>query len=228
MALAATFRIVALAFSAPRPGLAAVQRAALFRLAVGDLDASLRRVVTVARMSWLGASPGALADDYMRLFMGRASVSLHETAYGDGRRVNGRPVELADIGGYYAAFGVELREANPDLPDHISAECEFISMLLVKEAYALGHGWGVQWRTTRQALGGFLRDHLGRWPHCLLPSLREEDASPPYRDMTRLLVALVASECRRHGVRPERADARMPFDPVQEDEFVCPRAEPPQ
>ena len=156
LAHAATFRVVALAFAVPRPGLAAEMRASLFRLAVGRLDPTVQRAVTVARRAWLGASPSGLADAYLRLFMGRANVSLHETAYGDGRRVNGRPVELADIGGYYRAFGVQPRDSSPDLPDHVSAECEFLSILLLKEAFALDNGWPTEWRTTRQAAASFL------------------------------------------------------------------------
>lgn len=224
LAQAAALRVVALAFAAPRPGRAAEMRAALFRLGIDRLDPAVQRVVSVARRAWLGASQGVLADEYLRLFMGRAPVSLHETAYGDGRRVNGRPVELADIGGYYAAFGIQLKDASPDLPDHVSAECEFLSMMLLKEAYALDNGWTAEWRLTRRAAAGFLHDHLGRWPHCLLPGLREEGAPDSYLTMARLLEILVAAECRRLGVRPELTDTRMPFDPVQEDEFTCPRA----
>ncbi len=33
----------------------------------------------------------------------------------DGRRIAGRPVELADISDFYLAFGFELTEAQPRL-----------------------------------------------------------------------------------------------------------------
>lgn len=76
---------------------------------------------------------------------------------------------LADIMGFYRAFGVEPTN---DRADHISAELEFMHLLTVKEMYAFDKGEHENASICRQARESFFREHLGWWTDGLLKSLR--------------------------------------------------------
>jgi DMSO reductase family type II enzyme chaperone len=223
---AALFRLLAAGFAYPAAGHVAEMRSAFFRLARarrgGAFAPSLAGCITGAQNAWHAAADAALAAEYLRLFSGSGPVSLHEAAYGDGRRMAGRPVELADISGFYHAFGLSTSDRNPDLPDHLSAELEFVSLLLLKEGQAEDLGWPAKSRIARDAAKGFLESHLGRWVAAFARDLRRVDASPPYQALARLMCTAASSECRRLGARPKLIDARLSADPIQTDNFVCP------
>jgi TorA maturation chaperone TorD len=71
--------------------------------------------------------------------------------------------ELADIAGFYRAFGVEITPGT-ERPDHIAVELEFMHLLAVKEVVAAGReDGGEHARICRDARATFFRDHLGRW-----------------------------------------------------------------
>ncbi len=228
LARAAVLRLIAQGFGYPAPGGASAMRQAFARLGPARhgaaLGASLTSRIARARQAWLEAGDSGLEAEYMRLFHGSGPVSLRETAYGDGRRPAGRPVEIADVNGFYLAFGVEPSNANPDMPDHLSAEVEFLSLMLLKEAYAMARLRKPEHRLTRKAAREFVEDHLGRWVPALCARLREENAAPPYRTLGALLAAVVAAECRRLRARPTPAQGLAPVDDMQAETFVCPLA----
>jgi TorA maturation chaperone TorD len=168
------------------------------------------------------AGDAMLAEEYTRVFLGNGPCSLHETAYGDGRRMAGRPSELADIGGFYAAFGVELAARSPDLPDLLPTELEFYSLLLVKQAYALSRNWPEQRSIAARAAREFMEHHLGRWSGAFAESMLEHCLLPAYRELARAVRAEVDAECRELGVQPTLASGRMPFDVMQAEDFNCP------
>lgn len=187
-------------------------------LALHRIKPSLNRI----NRSWRRASATELEYEYHRLFLGNGPCLLHETAYGDARRMAGRPAELADISGFYSAFGLELSESDPDLPDHLGAELEFYSLLLVKQAYARSRTWRAKRRLTENAGRVFLEYHLGRWIGALADSLQEAGAAPPYRELVRAADILVKTECQRTGAHPTITGCRLSNDEMQEEEFVCP------
>jgi TorA maturation chaperone TorD len=69
---------------------------------------------------------------------------------------------LADIAGFYKAFGVEVAPET-DRPDQLAVELEFMHLLAVKEAVAEAQGEREDAALCREAAQKFLRDHLGRW-----------------------------------------------------------------
>lgn len=174
------------------------------------------------RRAWRAASEAMLRDEYGRLFAAGGPCSPHETAYGDARRIAGRAHELADIGGFYAAFGLTPSTANPDLPDHIGAELEFYSLLLLKQAYARSRGRRSELRVARDAGRLFIGQHLGRWAGALAQSMTHASAASPYKELARALAAAVAAECRHLRTRSAPVGGTPPFDEMQADAFTCP------
>ncbi len=227
---AALFGLLARGFAYPDSGQRSAMGESFARLlrAQGehqDFQPLASLLMTTTRY-WELAEARGLEEEYVRLFLGSAPCSPHETAYGDGRRMAGRAVELADISGYYAAFGLETSTLQPDLPDHLSAELEFYSLLLVKQAYALTEGWQPQFEISERAARSFLEHHLGRWIEAFVSGLAEQQAPLAYQALGALLQAAIQWELERLGIEPERLEGRLHSDPMQQDELICPHARP--
>jgi len=71
--------------------------------------------------------------------------------------------EMADIAGFYRAFGFQVGGRLHERPDHLAAELEFLYVLSLKEAYAVEKGISEHAEVCVEARRSFLRDHLGRW-----------------------------------------------------------------
>jgi DMSO reductase family type II enzyme chaperone len=226
---AAGFQLLARGFFYPDEGHDQEMQQSFARLYEADrytgFTPPVALALTRAQQSWRSATVNDAAQEYMRLFLGSGPVSLHETAYGDGRRIAGRPVELSDINGFYAAFGFTLSDSHPDLPDHLCTELEFYSLLLVKEAYALSRHWLPQARLAHDAAKTFLEQHLGRWIGAFKESLQKHN-NTLYLDLADAVDAMVDAECKRLRVQPLPFTERLPHDEMQEDNFVCPHASP--
>ena len=191
-------------------------------------DLALRRSLRSVERVWSTVSEEALRADYARLFLGNGPCPMRETAYGDGRRVSGRPTELADIRGFYAAFGLRPSSSEPDLPDHLCSELEFCSWLLVKLAYAHVSRAAIRRAVTLRALRSFLQDHLGRWPETFAAELRRNDESSPYARLAEIVAQVVRAEARRVRASPKPTSAHSLHDPMQEEHFVCPKPHAPE
>lgn len=165
-------------------------------------------------------SVGQLLASYRRLFghTARGEVPPYETEYGS-EALFQQPQELSDVMGFYGAFGLILNPAQHERPDHISCECEFLSFLALKEAYALERQDSAMLEETRKAQRLFLRDHLGRFVPAFARRLAAEAKGGFYGLLGALCERLVARECQRLGVpvgpedlslRPT-ADAEVPM-----------------
>lgn len=110
---------------------------------------------------------------------------------------------LADIAGFYRAFGLEPAAEAHERADHISVELEFMHFLCRKEAYALGRGHAPERiAQSREAQATFLREHLGRWAPEFARRLCAKDDRGLYGRLSELLDAYVRSELRTLGVEP--------------------------
>jgi hypothetical protein len=78
-------------------------------------------------------------------------------------------VEMADVAGFYRAFGLDFPS---DRPDHVSMELEFMRVVTMKEARALMDDDGENAGICISAQKSFLSAHLGRW-HSLLSQMTE-------------------------------------------------------
>lgn len=202
----------------------------LARLA-GDLaDAppvpALRDPLAAFAAAALGADPAALGDEHVFLFDRQVHCSPYEGAYGDGPRLAGKSAALADVAGFYAAFGVAPADARPDMEDHIGAELEFMSVLALKEAWALGEDDEEGVEVVRGAQVSFLRDHLGRWAETFADEITAATPLPYYASAAAALKAWIRAEHDALGVAPGRLAGRLGTDPLHEDAFTCPIADP--
>ena len=225
LAEAALFNLLAQGFYYPGPEQQAAVKKAFSRVQP-HRDPRTRRIprgrlLKAAQRAWEAAELAVLQAEYGRLFLGNVPCPLHETAYGDGRRIAGRAVELADIQGFYSAFGFALADDNPDLPDHLCTELEFYSLLLVKQAYALHCNWPARHRVARRAAAAFLEQHLGRWIGALGRSLADQRAATPYLALAALLEFSVKEQGKRLRITPQLAESRLPYDAMQADVFNC-------
>ncbi len=113
-----------------------------------------------------------LEEEYTYLFSRETRVPPYETSYLQ-EQTFARVSELADITGFYRAFGLEPSAGVGEPPDYVGAELEFMAVLCAKEAYALEHGWAELAQVCRDARRAFLRDHLGRWFPLFVERLRD-------------------------------------------------------
>jgi len=225
LARAAVYRLLGGAFGYPsQAGLSELERMAA-AAADGPLGLPPLREVLLGLVETIRhADAGELAQEYVFLFDRQVRCPPYEGAYGEVSQMAGKATQLADVAGFYSAFGLQPAAARPDTEDHIAAELEFMSALALKESYLLAEGDGDGLEVTREAQARFLGDHLGRWAEALADSLGQATALPYYAAVATLLAAWVRTDVARLGATPVRVESRLGQDPLQEDAFTCPMA----
>lgn len=136
-----------------------------------------------------------LAEEHTFLFGRHVRVPPYESSYVLEPGTD-RSTHLAEIGGLYAAFGLTISTAHPDMPDHLGAECELLAVLLAKEAYALARGWPSRAKLTRRARRKLVLEHLGRWLPAFAERLEKHHRLPFYPALAALLLQLLSLEQR--------------------------------
>lgn len=134
----------------------------------------------------------------------------YETEYIDSKYAFQRSNSLADISGFYNAFGLTTSTAHPERPDHIVQELEFMAFLLGFERQAADCDVKVrQLRldVCRDAQTQFLREHLSWWAPALAKLLSRENAGGFYDAAGVFLAALIPAERALLGVEPTEQHA---------------------
>lgn len=106
---------------------------------------------------------------------------------------------LADLGGFYRAFGLELAQGCDERADHLALELCFLAFLCIKEARA-EDGRAEDLEVVRAAQRQFLDEHLLRWSGSFGARVEREDAEGFYGRAARLLLVFLAAERRRFGL----------------------------
>lgn len=101
---------------------------------------------------------------------------------------------LADIQGFYRAFGLEIGSHCAERCDHVRLELEFLHFLALKEAIAIDRGEKEHFDVVRNAQKKFLEDHAIRWPLRFADRLREQKALPFYQLITDLLAHWITED----------------------------------
>jgi TorA maturation chaperone TorD len=129
---------------------------------------------------------------------------------------------LADVGGFYSAFGFQVAG---DLSDHLGAELEFMAVLCLKEAYAREQGWAGQAETCAHARRRFLAEHIGRWLPVFVMRVKDNARLPFFAALAELTEAVVSHDCAALGAAPDRTGVFMPEPAqtalVEQDDGMC-------
>jgi TorA maturation chaperone TorD len=224
---AAAYRLLSRALTPPTPlRVAEVGREAAAAAARAELDPETRpRLHALARAA-ADTDPQALAEEHVFLFDRQVRCSPCEGAYGDGPQLAGKAAALADVSGFYAAFGLSAQDGPSEAEDHIVTELEFMSALALKEAWALAGGAAEGHEVTVRAQAAFLRDHLGCWAAAFADELAAATPLPYYTAVADALRIWVATEMRELGVAARSVQRVTASDALQADSFTCPMAEP--
>ncbi|MBI4717447.1 MAG: molecular chaperone TorD family protein [Planctomycetes bacterium] len=204
---------------------------------LATLDPAAARALETVASYWLHGAGGAghagsahldlLRHTYVTLVghAVRGTCPPYELEYDRGE-IYQQAAGLADLGGFYAAFGLELARGAAERADHVSVQCEFMAVLCAKESNARATGNGNGSDTCADAQRTFLRDHLGRWLPAFAHRVQQADADGFYATLAAFASAFIDGECRRFEIPlgPPLLQLRA-VDPVKDVEINCDGAE---
>lgn len=107
---------------------------------------------------------------------------------------------LADLGGFYRAFGLDLSHSCDERHDHLSIELCFLGFLCVREATAEERGDTEIVALVRDAQRRFLDEHVLRWARSFSARTKKEDPDGFYGRAAVLLERFLEAERGRFGL----------------------------
>lgn len=176
---------------------------------------------TLIRERTSAANLPDLQSEYISIFdNGRDSNPIYETEY-DRRRALAKGNELADIAGFYRAFGFALDSSQDgmEMLDHAGIELEFYALMLMKDIHLAETGDAKGVEIVSDAGAKFLKAHLGRF----IGSISRRpgvEASAFYGPVFKWCARLVASECGRLELEVIPADW-VDGEALKEEEMNC-------
>jgi len=234
LARQALYRLASMALTDPRSGMwAQLSDPATRETAIAA--AEVLRADPDARAASLGRGESALetldaaavfdhlagsAEEYeaahagiFGLVVSSAACPSHETDYVSEKQIFQQSHALADVSGFYRAFGLAPSRRFPERHDHISAELEFMASLVALERIAAESGEQERADLCRDAERRFLEEHLAWWAPTFARMLSLE-AGPNtfYGAVAALLAALTPAErgllgvaVPKHGAQPAQS-----------------------
>jgi TorA maturation chaperone TorD len=176
-------------------------------------EQSLKNLRPAAIFARLPRTAAELNAEYERTF-GLLSVGpclACETEYIHGKFTFQRSQDMADVTGFYAAFGLARSPVYFERHDHIAIELEFMARLLGLERQAeesRSADSGDRAEICRQAQALFLREHLAWWSPAFARLLSRENPDSYYAAVGDFLAALIPAERALLGVDATREIAR--------------------
>ncbi len=156
----------------------------------GDLSSLAGRILTLV-------SEGKPAgEDHTKVFGHTLSkdVSPYELEHLKNKDVFAQTQSLADIQGFYKAFGLEVNGL--ERADYFSMESEFLAFLILKELKALSDGQEDNAEICRLAQRDFFADHFSWWIADFTEKLCSEPSPPFYQLAAEFLRLFVECEQR--------------------------------
>lgn len=176
-------------------------------LGVGLGESSIEMLDPQLVLERLPNSERALNTQYENTFglLVSSNCPPYETEYINSKFAFQRSNSLADISGFYQAFGLTSSDKHPDRPDHVVLELEFMASLLGLERQAAdgdSERRKDRQQVCRDAQVRFLQEHLGWWTPAFAKLLGVGDSQGFYAAAGAFLVALIPTERAFLGVPP--------------------------
>ena len=137
----------------------------------------------------------------------------YETEYVDSKLTFQRSNSMADISGFYHAFGMTTSDQLPERPDHIVQELEFMAALLSLERQAYddtSENRDEHLEVCRDAQRRFLKEHLGWWSPVFCMLLEHEGQGTLYEASAAFLAAFIPVERALLNVEPMSRSTTTP------------------
>lgn len=185
-----------------------------------EIQMSVREVLN--ELKDLNDPDGSIQQSYERSFLEstRGHLPLYETEYTT-PHIFAKTQMMADIAGFYRAFGMRSSSTHGERPDQASTELEFMHLLTLMKANACSKNDREKIEICTTAERKFIQDHLGRWMHELGMTIAETSPRPFHRKVGRLLAAFIADEIQRLEVAPDQVKIRSRDNPDRAQDREC-------
>lgn len=222
---AAVYGLLARLFTYPREDTLEILSRGNLLESLSGLDEGL--VTPVYQLTELIQTLGyaRLCEEYVHVFGHTVSNECppYETSYGESNIFQQTQV-MADIAGFYKAWGLDLAPDAHDRVDHISAECEFMGFLLLKLHYVRSKGEKEAEEICLDSCKKFLKDHMGKWVPNFSILVIKKAPNGLYAEAAKFMKNFVEKESEIFGVEPVKYNEKdLPFAAFEESECLqCP------
>jgi TorA maturation chaperone TorD len=195
-------------------------------LGFGELPADALTLAPL--LAELRKPPAELAAEYRRVFglVLCRECPPYETEYHPSSEPFFCSQQMADVAGFYRAFGLATAQAVPERPDYLGLELEFMAFLLLKQRLALAAAdhnpdAAEQARVCGEAQRDFFRDHLAWWVPSFATGLRRKAGGDFYAALANVLAAWLPVERGRLSVKPPRLPLQTAVMERPEEQAAC-------
>ncbi|MCC6491414.1 MAG: molecular chaperone TorD family protein [Pirellulales bacterium] len=173
------------------------RRLSAAQLALGELPAA--HLNPAAALARLPRDKDELNAQYEACFglLASGACPPYETEYVNSKFTFQRSNGLADVAGFYRAFGLSISDSRPERPDHIALELEFMALVLRLERCSAEEDAGLEndrRAICRDAQVRFLADHLSWWAPAFAKLINRQSPNGFYASIGNMLAAFMPIE----------------------------------
>jgi TorA maturation chaperone TorD len=161
--------------------------------------------------------------EYDRVFglMSCRECPPYETEFQPNSEPFFRSQQMADIEGFYRAFGLQTPASRSERSDHLTLELEFMALLLMKARLAGEQDRGEQQDVCFQAARSFFTDHLAWWTPSFTRGLRTKAGEGFYAELANVLAAFMTLERIRYSLPAPAAPVQPTADQEADQPADC-------
>lgn len=195
-----TYRLLAACFYPPTPALLEEGCCTNLAALLASWCPHAAQQATEAARLLHNADPQELLVEYSRLFLG--PFKLVAPPYGSVWLDQSKAVmgdSTARVAAFYQSHGLQLSDDFTELPDHITAELEFLSYLAFRQREAATAGDSAGTAGYAQAQQEFLTAFLLPWLTPFCEAISDDGESPFYAAIARCTAAFCAAAATEHA-----------------------------